>query len=384
MKLKILHISNDEKFIDSAIKMFSLNADSENVFLLPTAGLDKLKFVRSKEKSIETHPYLSSSYFELIHNFNPDILFVHGLSPKHIELLRKLNGKYRVYLYSWGADIFSLKKLNHLMMKPVSQSLWDQCHIRERGRLKNVLSKIKQRRRANTKHIVLKSIQYMGTVIQQDFKILQSHYQKETSHIKYLPFNYSGFVSSNDMLIANFSTGENVLLGNSASPVCCHSEAFEVLEKVNLTNKRVIVPLSYGGNKSYVQAIIEKGNSQLGDNFQPLVDFLDKETYESILGSVGYAIMPQIRQHAMGNILYLLSSGVTVYMDKKNPAYDFLIDEGFIIKTLQDLERFSFEKLEKDQMILNRRLTFDLFGDEALQNKTNNLVRQLALDLKHT
>ena len=269
------------------------------------------------------------------------------------------------------------------MMKRASQSLWDQSQIRERGRLKNVLSKIKQRRRANTKHKVLKSIQYMCTVIQQDFKILQSHYQKETSHIKYLPFNYSGFVSSNEILIDNFSTGENVLLGNSASPVCCHSEAFEVLEKVNLTNKRVIVPLSYGGNKLYVQAIIEKGNSQLGDNFQPLVDFLYKETYASILGSVGYAIMPQIRQHAMGNILFLLSSGVTVSLDKKNPAYDFLIGQGFIVKTLQDLERFSFEKLEKDQMILNRRLTFDLFGDEALQNKTNNLVRQLALDLKH-
>ena len=66
-------------------------------------------------------------------------------------------------------------------------------------------------------------------------------------------------------------TGTDILLGNSAAMANNHLEALEQLSLVDLSGRRVLVPLTYG-SAAYRTAVVERGRQLLGDAFEPLVE----------------------------------------------------------------------------------------------------------------
>lgn len=157
-----------------------------------------------------------------------------------------------------------------------------------------------------------------------------------------------------------------VLVGNSADPSNCHYEIFDKLQKEINKLSKVIVPLSYGDGV-YATNVIKQGAALFGDKFQPLTKMLPIETYRDILKEVDFAFFNHNRQQAMGNIIYLLSIGKTVFMRENTPSWFFFKSKGIILKSVDD----DFAYISHLDVINNKSSVVNYFNKE-------NLVKQWA------
>ena len=130
----------------------------------------------------------------------------------------------------------------------------------------------------------------------------------------------------------------NILLGNSGSIMNNHIEAFDILKKEEIGDKKIIVPLSYGDSE-YTKTIIKKGKEIFGDKFIPLTKFIPREEYNKITLSCSIVFMNHYRQQAMGNILTAIWLGSKVYMNNSTTSYKYLSRIGIKINSIQDLQQ---------------------------------------------
>ena len=381
--MKLLHIINDEKFVNAVINQFDIAEDQQSYYLLPVSNFSNAKYLNDKFKThqnIYFNLYGTTDYFSCIDKINPDFLIIHGLSNKHKFILKKLDNKFKVVWNSWGRDIFSMKKLNHRMYKAETRTIITETE-KSQNTYKRKIGKLfywfllKERRIQYDTENFLKYIDFISTVVKEDYYALKEAYP-ETDKIKYLNFNY-GVVNFDK---TEFTQGKDIIVGNSANPENNHIESFNLLNNSDLKDKKIVVPLSYGGNQHYIKKIIESGENLFGAHFKPLNTFLKKVEYENILDNIGVAIMNQSHQHAMGNIIYLLSNGVKVYMDYNNTAAKYLLRIGAKIFNVETEIDFSpLSKKEKDN---NKLIMIKHYDTQAIKKRTQNYVDRLIIELK--
>lgn len=128
------------------------------------------------------------------------------------------------------------------------------------------------------------------------------------------------------------SSGDDILLGNSATPENNHVDTFSRLARMDLQGRSVVVPLSYG-NMQYRDWVLRQGKRLLGHAFEPLVDFLPRAEYFKILKRCGISLMNHLRQQALGNIFMQLRLGSNVYLND-TPVYRGLVRQGFYMSRL--------------------------------------------------
>jgi hypothetical protein len=375
--MKLLHIINDEKFVNNAISQFFKATDCESLFLIPVKQISDAKHLEKKykeEKRIVFAPYGTKRYFEIIQDYNPDYLVVHGLSIEHKLILGHLKGKYKTVWNSWGLDLFSMSKLQNRLYKKKTSDLLRR--IQRKNLVRRIMGTLvywffREEVRMNVdSEYYLKYINFISTVVKEDYLALVQAYPI-AARINYIPFNYGGFL--NDQLVQK-SDAKNILLGNSANPDNNHIECFEILKQLNLGKRKVIVPLSYGGNQFYITRILEEGYKALGDNFLPIIEFLSKEKYIQLLNTVDVAIMNHSYQHAMGNILYLLSQGANVFMDFNNTAAQSLLRIGVKISNIDELCRRGFYPLSNLCAKQNFEILHMEYGENAISKRTQEFV----------
>lgn len=158
-------------------------------------------------------------------------------------------------------------------------------------------------------------------------------------------------------------------------------ESFDLLKDVDIADRKIIVPLSYGGSQQYIDFVVEEGKRRFGDNFYPLLTFLDKSAYLSIIDSVEIAIMNHSHQHAMGNIWYLMTHDKTIYMDFSNTAARSLIRLGTNIKSVETIKELGLATLSDEEKAHNKSVILKEYGAEAIRNRTQALVNYLSKEL---
>lgn len=374
--MRILHISNDEKFIDSAIDLFGSVLPDGCGYLINGQSVDSLRFVKSRPKNLFVFPYFSDAYFRTIQTFEPDVLFVHSYSDKHKELLERLGNDCPVFWSSWGRDIYSSNRLSHLMYKPRTRRLVNK--LSRISSLKRMIARLVPGIGSAYKSFATEDYighcQFMSAVVMEDFELLKATYPERTSHIQYIPFNYHvPFVDHDDR-----SPKLNIIVGNSANPDNNHVESFDLIRGFDFHDRKVYVPLSYGGTRGYVAEVLKCGERAFGKSFVPLLSFLPLADYEAILDSVGFAIMNHSHQHAMGNILSLLFKGTKIYMDPGNSAYQALDRMGAVVS---DISRISsdifYDGLTQSEIQRNKGVVNTHYSRTALLKQTNSLIEAL-------
>lgn len=378
--LRILHITNDEKFVSSALAQFKAVKNCESCFLLPIPDLVDSRFVSKEYEGgnirIMCEPYHTDRYFKLIFESNADLIFIHGLSMAHKVIVDKIDHKFNLFWLSWGRDIFSSSALSHLMYKHKTKKLLDK--IDDSKSLRKRLGKVvywilRPKNRINTDSgQYLKYFKYMSCVVKEDYNSLTKAYPK-AEEIKYIPFNYLGFAKESSTTKEAVS-GRDILLGNSANPENNHLECFDLLSKIDLEDRKVIVPLSYGGNEKYIKAVISEGQRLLGGNFVPLNNFLKKDEYNRILSNVSIALMNHSHQHAMGNIWYVLCQGTKVFMDFDNTAAQALKRLGVTIFDINTVSVEIDKPLSQETIDNNRKAILSEYGDAAVLKRTQDFV----------
>jgi dTDP-N-acetylfucosamine:lipid II N-acetylfucosaminyltransferase len=170
--------------------------------------------------------------------------------------------------------------------------------------------------------------------------------------------------------------GPDILLGNSATPTNNHLDAFDVLRKLDLEGRKIVVPLSYG-DMAYADAVCKSGTRLFGPRFHPLRNFMPIDEYYEAIASCGTVIMNHIRQQAVGSISAAMFKGARVYLRPENPLYSYFGDMGLHFSRMPVEaadEKAFFAPLSEAQKIDNRRILESFWSIDSVVRHVSQLA----------
>lgn len=318
---------------------------------------------------VEKLPFSKSFYDDF------DVVIIHLLSSKDTrQIMKVIPSKLPLIWFSWGADIYRLGKLQNTILLKTTKRFAKQYYFKLgflpflKHIIKNnfpIINDITNEGRLLL--VAMNKFKFIVPVVPGDYKVLKENYKVNTScfHLNYVNHQVR---EQNERTV----NGHDILLGNSATFSNNHFEAINHLKKIDLTNRKIILPLSYG-EKGIAKMIQKYAEEKLGKNrVVVLNDFLAIEDYHNILLRCEIIIMNHIRQQAGGNIVAGLLNGSHVYLHQRSPLYEFLISndvEVSCINNLKELRPLSAKSKEK-----NRAIIKDLFGQKRQQSRLLELL----------
>ncbi|RCW27028.1 TDP-N-acetylfucosamine:lipid II N-acetylfucosaminyltransferase [Marinilabilia salmonicolor] len=392
----IIHLILDDKFGQYTIKQFTEVNSSNNKFvivgnetIISNIPLQWAKhIILLKENEFKTYVFSNIEKIKAI--------VFHGLNEEYKwNIIIELEGKVHLHWMFWGTDGYMLPHLRKKLLKPVT------CKIRQKlsktsilihyvhnsgSLLFNIfawLYKLKTNNEYFLKKLenAIRLVDSISSVVPQDYEGLC---RKLNIKAPLIPFSYGSvktLIRSNNEVNDNIKQlGNNILIGNSASIENNHLDAIIEIRQFEIGSRKIVVPLNYGESiPGYKNYIIEKGNEILGtNNFSPLINFLPLKMYNELLQNCSHTIMNHNKQQAMGNIITLLYYGTKLFMNKVNPSFQYLKDEGFIVFEMKEISQKHLDtKLSKKEMQHNRDLIHKLYNDDIVQEKTEQLYQYL-------
>lgn len=365
-----LHIVNDEKIINRTIDVFDECLDTKNIYVVMKTR-KPFKWVTERD-NVLTPSELTARFGE----FTFDKVFIHLLNRRKINFIEKLNlGDAKIYWIIWGLDLYNnlLEPKGFEMIDPNSSyakaNRWKDALT---GWFNRILDNRKERRIAD---FIRKRIDYIVTdTTDNDYDYLLRYYpelkDKQWKDFFYYPID----VILGEELLASSVTSNNLMIGNSASCSNNHEFVMKQLKALDLTGRKVYVPLSYSIVKPYVKTVEQAGRSMLGDSYAPLHSFMPLEEYNKLQQSVSVAIYGNWRQEAIGNILISLYLGAKVYLAKRNPVYEWAHRHDLIVFPLEEISQTGIDTpLPESDKEHNKSILRSLYCKERMFQ----LIREL-------
>lgn len=224
-------------------------------------------------------------------------------------------------------------------------------------------------------------VDFFSGVIPDEYNMVVDDKRNSFFKARPLVFNYgdmdSPYTEAN--INAPYVNGKDIQIGNSAAPTNNHIDLFDLLAKYSLGDRKLYVPLSYGGTAFYCNTVMQYGEKKWGNRFRPINVFVPLEEYRRILASSYYAIFYHERQQAMGNIISALWRGCMVFLSETSPLYGYLKERGYIFYAVQrDLYKIkSGERMKEEDIKRNRRLIIGENSIEIEKEKSAKIVKTL-------
>lgn len=362
----------DEKFIDAAYLNFETIAPGKNHFLVVTQ-LSELRYIKEAIAEIVTPKRLLTK--SVIGTFsNYEFIVLHSLHKTFVHLVEKLMLKIPIVWIGFGFDYYDLVGRKENLFLPETKSLVQK--IEKENMLLLLKSQLKKMfldgYRIRKKKSILPRIDFFSPVIYEDYEIVKENLSDFKP--RYIPWNYS---SGKINILAGDLTGNNILVGNSASPMNNHLEVFNILKSMDLSGRKIICPLSYG-NLRYREHILKAGYDLFPNRFLPLLEFMPPAEYVKIVRSCSIGVMNHLRQQAAGNVGWLLVNGSKCFMQECNPLYSNRKKLGLKIYPMTDFTSSNlevFKKLIKEEVLMNKTIIQENGTLEVAINKTQNLIK---------
>lgn len=376
--IKILHFTPDEKFTDFAYENFESVAPSCNTFLIPSLD-KKLKYIKKTPVEFINIISLKNPFFmKSLEKY--DFIVLHSLNIFNQEVVAHASPCLKFVWIGMGFDYYDIiyedcESLYQEQTKGIVQNLNNK-----RKTTNNLLGQLSKRLfyKNLDKKTIVEKIDFFAPVLENEYGMVASKFS--FNFPDYIDWNYGSTAKmiEGKMKHCNLN-GNDILVGNSASPTSNHLEIFEFLKTQNLSRKKIICPLSYGDSE-YASILKNKGRIYFGDIFLSIDEFMPYENYMNLISSCSNVIMNHHRQQGGGNVLAMLYLGAKVFLNEKNPMYSFYKEKGVIIFTTDELYNnpslldlhLSEEDIEKNRQIL--KLTF---GEKIILNKTENLIKKV-------
>ena len=387
MSEKIVHIATEEKFVRTALLQFSKAFQGKNEFYL----ISKKNNLIGKQSSLGEKIILieedEDALKSLAKSFSTDAVFMfHGFNYYSSLLALSLPPHAVIGWILLGMEIYNNPELqvrHEKLLGPLTSSAFDSAPkllVKKRvsNFLHNVLVRVGKKKPTKGQLIrkALKKAQFCGVLYEEEFENIQRITKQK---FKFFHFCFYPI----DLMLDDRSTrinGNNILLGNSASKTNNHLEAFQKLQPFNLSNQKLIVPLSYG-DKRYAQEINRSGKENFGDDFDGILDFMPLKTYNSYVQSCGIVIMNHYRQQAVGNVLVMLWMGAKVFLDERNTLFHYLKRIGIVVfsvaSDLTVLNPGCLENLSLEEQNRNRAVLENEIGGEVLISKMRGDLEKL-------
>lgn len=377
----ILHLSTDNIFIDRAIENFEKAAPGKSIYLINTA---EPKLIQHKEYITAEDPE-SEGYKKIIRKLADfDLVILHALTQEKIKIVNEApEGTVFLWVF-WGADGYAFRKMTRFLYSKRTMKILNK-EVSSGQLLKRQVKNSFYHLFKHYSNIVhgktliederLKAanrIQYCAPVIDEDYFRLKKAIGFKA---EYTPFNYGSIDIYAGMLGDAQTSGNNILIGNSADPANNHADIFEKLRELDLGSRKLYVPLSYSGNALYKEHILKTGKAYFGDNFHPLTSFIPKEEYTELVRSCNVVIMNHMRQQGGGNLLISLWFGSRIFMNPLSTLYKFYHKTGIHLNNTNELNQNNLDtELVQQQRLENRDILKSHFSAERSSQKVKNIT----------
>lgn len=346
MLTRFLHIHSDQKFIHNTELSFK-NPEFENTIVY----FGKLDV--SFEGNIICLDY-NYKNFEKVANIakNYDAIVFYSMCLQHAIICNKLPSKIIVFWRFFGAELYPY--------------LYKEMLSRES--LNYVKNNYMHRILSITKHLLIDHMTadqiFWKAVNRCNYMICLSdyeyHYLKEKFTIlpDYINVPYQPI--SNDFIYPK--DGKTIIVGHSKD---IYGNHLEVLYQINRNSCRdeyfYYLPFSYAEySKSYSREV--ESVVSIWPTANVIKNFISFEEYTKILQNSSAIVSNTYRQMAMGNVFLAFNYGIKVYMNPKNVMYQWLIDNGFYVFTIDQLlhdmgnKEISLTKgqMKENQLAFNR------------------------------
>ncbi|RDW21448.1 4-alpha-L-fucosyltransferase [Oceanobacillus arenosus] len=338
--MKNLHILNNDKFTEPYINFVNkyFNLKQHQFAVIPTLNT----VIESKSKNTK---YFYSQPFDFI------------------LLLRYLNQADRIFLHSlFSPKIMVILFLQPWLLKKCYWIIWGKDLYDYNKARESIKAKSKEFLRA----FIIKRFGHIVTLVKGDYDLAKKWYGVKGMyhHGAYItPISKKNL----DTLPLSERKKEQLIIqiGNSADPTNNHLEALNKLARFREKNIIIYVPLSYAGNKTYVNLIIEEGKRIFGDKFIPLTEFLPSKEYSNYLNNIDIAIFNNDRQQALGNIYALLYLNKKVFI-RSDTSMWLHFKEKFNIEMNDFLaiEKFNFNEFAYSTGVNNQKKITKVFSED--------------------
>lgn len=271
-----------------------------------------------------------------------DKIVIHGLFNNHLLYLLTIQPWLlkKCYWFIWGGDLYT-----------------HNAEIKDWRWKKNEI----------LRQFILKRIGHIVTYIKGDFDLAKKWYGV-TGEYHYCVM-YPSNLYEDIKISPKKDAVTNILVGNSADPTNNHKEAFEKIVYHKNEKIKIFCPLSYGPVDS-VKYTADLGDKLFEDKFIPLLDFIELERYQKILGEIDIAVFAHKRQQAMGNIISLLGLGKKVYMRSDITPWAMLEKLGIKVFDLTD---FDLAPINDEARKKNQEKIISNFSKVALARQLRNV-----------
>ncbi len=368
----ILHICEDSRFVSLAKQQFEATNISENIFLV-NSNKSKLDYIPQNNNVIIALPK-SELHKQTINKYDYELIVFHNCNQKYKwEIINNSKSTTKLLWLAWGSDIYSLPKLSKSLLLPITENT-TRTNFKENINI-SIDKLIRIILRKNKKQInAYKRVNYCAPVMSEDLHLLNRTYNININegHFTYGFLSY--YIGKENKQIFK---GNNILIGNSAHPSSNHIDALHLIQNINEGD--IITPLSYGGDSSYIKSVTNYGIDLFGDRFNALTELMPIDEYRNILFTCKAAFMYHQRQQALGNIIMLLWMGVKVYLDKKNPVFDFYIKKDVLVFSIDDFineKSDNITELNSTQIEHNRKQLIKLYSYDNVVKETKQLIKQ--------
>lgn len=366
MKLRIIHIVTDDKFVDGAITLFECDDRVDNKYVVIGDETD-FKYIKCNKVGFVSE----NDVIDVINRY--DVVIIHSVPAIPLRLIVNIDKRVKVVWFAWGYDIYEEP---YIFIPVALYGPRTKLYLLP-GILKDRLffpNKETKREVDKYKNSFLERVDYFSGVFPYEEELLK-HYQP-SFNAKGLDFYYG----STNFFIPEFYEEtivhgkKNIIIGNSGNPTGNHLDVLAALSKINLDEEtRLIIPLSYGGSERYKKTIEKRANRLAPNRVVSLRNYLPLDQYLDIISSCRTAIFAHERQQASDNIFLQMLYGARVFLSETSQAYDYLKKIGFCVYALQkDYDLINIE-LSDEEVLNNRQLLSSNYSSTKLIGRVKEI-----------
>lgn len=375
-KIRVLHITPDDKFFDGVFASWENNEDFDNkaLFFAPNRNYEFRYVKRVNVLEIYNKKKVLK---ERLQKDDYDVVFLHSMPCSFYKFVTWIPEDRIVIWWGWGHEIYESQSLlppvvNVDLYKKKTKTFFNDFRIGFRT-LYLWIKRSKTRRMQET---AIRRVDYYQPVLKSEMELMRRNRCFKAKEFYYYV---------NPPVIKEFvehPKDGDIIMGNSATPTNNHLDILKFIMTFKQKNQHVIIPLNYGRDK-YKEWLTPHLQH---DDIIPIYDFLPSNEYFNLVGNCTYAVYGNIRQQAMGNILYDIYIGIKVFLYKDSVPYQCLIDLGFVVFAIEDMTYESLvTPLSKEQMEQNNKARLEEHERRmALHNNCINEIKSYIRDRKES
>lgn len=358
---KILHFVKDNKYIDWFIDVISQYFQNDLHTFVYITNNSNVSYKNIRKNVSRIKIIKENQVIDYIKKNDYKIIILHGLPSIPYMQLSQIPKGIIVVWKAWGYDIYTQPKdyyrplipIKNLYRKKTKKILYPTYKARIR-RFKKVIRGLLHKKAFENS---IKRIDYFSGVIAPEYSLMKQY--NSFFHAKQTSFGYFRMEqlkqSEENELTVN---GDNILIGNSGDPTNNHLDAFDLVKKVNIGDRKIYSFLSYGGTEEYRKKVIAEGKKNWGDNFIPITEFLSFDDFNKIIADCGNVIYFHERQQAGGNINQALSIGCKLFLSDTSCFYNHKKMQGYTIFNI--FKDFNEKELAKPMDLQIKRKNHDI------------------------